>query len=143
MKYTALSLLFLVSTVYADNPMNGSTNLNPQQLCPVAEQLYNNYCQDNSTYTCSKLENFINNYCQNVLDTYAGFDPHELCPLVNLIDKLLCGSQFDYSKLNVNPKELCPLFDYVDQKYCQSKVMYFSSGAQEFTCALACKPVSA
>ena len=33
-------------------------------------------------------------------------------------------------------------FDYVDNKYCQSKMMHFSSNDSEFTCVLACKPLT-
>lgn len=139
MKYTLLSILLFACTV---NAFSNTSELTPQNLCPVAEKLYSKYCQSNSTFTCNKLDTFINNYCHNILDRYSSFNPHELCPLVNLFDKLLCSSYSEITHESLNPKDLCPLFDYVDNKYCQSKMMHFSSNDSEFTCVLACKPLT-
>ena len=142
MKYTGLSILFFVCVASALNEMNFGSELTPSKMCPVAEKLYSKYCQSNSTYSCSKLDTFISTHCNNILDKYSSFNPHELCPLVNLFDKLLCSSDSEISHDHLNPKDLCPLFDYVDNKYCQSKMMHFSSNDSEFTCVLACKPLT-
>jgi len=141
MKYTALSILLFACTVYGSYQHKGMTHITPHQLCPAAEHIYTKYCDGDASYSCHRLSTFMHKYCKNELDALVGFNPKELCPIVNLFDKLLCSGTLDYSGLKFNPKDLCPLFDYLDDKFCQQQSDSFHSGDQEFTCVLACKPI--
>jgi hypothetical protein len=44
------------------------------------------------------------------------FNPKDLCPVFDLIDKTFCASSFNNNK--INPKDLCPLLEFVEKELC-------------------------
>ena len=63
----------------------------------------------NFTYKYSNSNN--NNYYNKI-----NFDPKDLCPIFDLVDKTFCTSASNNNKLD--PKELCPLLEFVDKELC-------------------------
>jgi hypothetical protein len=63
----------------------------------------------NFTYKYSNYNN--NNYYNKI-----NFDPKDLCPIFDLVDKTFCTSASNNNKLD--PKELCPLLEFVDKELC-------------------------
>jgi hypothetical protein len=44
------------------------------------------------------------------------FNPKDLCPVFDLIDKTFCASASKNNK--INPKDLCPLLEFVEKELC-------------------------
>ena len=145
-------LFLLILAVLRVDGITDFENITPKKLCPVADGLISQYCDDYSkSLSCKKLEIFVKDYCNDPEKSNISFNPKDLCPIVNLFDKLLCGqwelngkTPFKYSTkfYKFDPEELCPLFNYLDHKFCEQQDRFPVKDDQEFTCVLACKQIN-
>ena len=67
------------------------------------------YFNSNSSSSSSSSSSFNNK--NNVK-----FNPKDLCPVFDLIDKTFCASSSNNNK--INPKDLCPLLEFVEKELC-------------------------
>lgn len=72
-----------------------------------------------------ELDEKVKGYIENITHTFsnsnsnnikAKFNPKDLCPLFDLVDKTFCASASDNNK--INPKDLCPLLEFVEKELC-------------------------
>ena len=69
-----------------------------------------------------ELDDKVNNYIKNFTSTYssnhsnitASFNPKDLCPVFDLVDKTFCAS----TNNKINPKDLCPLLEFIEKELC-------------------------
>jgi hypothetical protein len=128
---------------FAETELCGNTSLSvnpvPPQLCSLLSLMNHTFCQDekgekgekgekhvnenkNTESTISnKTDNIIvkfysNIYIEDIKNNTTKFNPKDLCPIFDLVDKTFCASATDNNKLN--PKDLCPLLEFVEKELC-------------------------
>jgi hypothetical protein len=61
------------------------------------------------------IERFYSNiYIEEIKNNNTNFNPKDLCPIFDLVDKTFCASENN----KLNPKELCPLLEFVEKELC-------------------------
>ena len=115
---------------------SSSTNPVPPQLCSLLSLINQTFCQDEKgekgekhvnanrkteSNISEKNENIIekfysNVYIEEIKNNTTNFNPKDLCPVFDLVDKTFCTSASDNNKLN--PKDLCPLLEFVEKELC-------------------------
>jgi len=112
---------------------SSSTNSVPPQLCSLLSLLNQTFCQDETAEKrekgekpvneniSEKIENIIekfysNIYIEEIKNNTTNFNPKDLCPIFDLVDKTFCTSSSDNNK--INPKDLCPLLEFVEKELC-------------------------
>jgi hypothetical protein len=118
---------------------SSSTNPIPPQLCSLLSLMNQTFCQDEKgekgekgekhvnanrkteSNISEKNENIIekfysNVYIEEIKNNTTNFNPKDLCPVFDLVDKTFCTSASDNNKLN--PKDLCPLLEFVEKELC-------------------------
>ena len=116
---------------------SSSTNPVPPQLCSLLSLMNQTFCQDEKgekgekgekhvnanrnteSNISEKNENIIekfysNIYIEEIKNNNTNFNPKDLCPIFDLVDKTFCASENN----KLNPKELCPLLEFVEKELC-------------------------
>lgn len=119
------------------NNKSSDTNTIPPQLCSLLSLMNETFCQDEKgekgekgekhvnetrnteSHISDKNENIIekfysNVYIEEIKNNTTNFNPKDLCPVFDLIDKTFCTS----AKNKLNPKDLCPLLEFVEKELC-------------------------
>jgi hypothetical protein len=77
-----------------------------------------------------ELDEKVQQYIKKVNITYSNsnsssnnknkvkFNPKDLCPVFDLIDKTFCASSSNNNNNKINPKDLCPLLEFVEKELC-------------------------
>jgi len=116
------------------NNKSSDTNTIPPQLCSLLSLMNQTFCQDEKgekgekhvnanrnteSHISDKNENIIekfysNIYIEEIKNNNTNFNPKDLCPIFDLVDKTFCVSENN----KLNPKELCPLIEFVEKELC-------------------------
>lgn len=116
---------------------SSSTNTIPPQLCSLLSLMNQTFCQDEkgekgekhvnenrntksdiSEKTENIIEKFYSNiYIEEIKNNTTNFNPKDLCPIFDLVDKTFCASASDNNN-KINPKDLCPLLEFVEKELC-------------------------
>jgi hypothetical protein len=119
------------------NNKSSDTNTIPPQLCSLLSLMNETFCQEGEgekgekgekhvnetrnteSYIYDKNENIIekfysNVYIEEIKNNTTNFNPKDLCPVFDLVDKTFCTS----ANNKLNPKELCPLLEFVEKELC-------------------------
>ena len=136
MKTTSLSLLaflpaltfafFLPFPIPAHNAKS-TAEISPDDVCAFIHYIDNELCtanlesnQENVHTSHHVTKEVINNVVYYHYPDQK-FDPKELCPLIELVDKTFCKSDMGTLFVNtdkIDPKDLCPLLEAIDIKLC-------------------------
>ena len=61
------------------------------------------------------IEKYYSNiYIEEIKTNTTNFNPKDLCPVFDLVDKTFCTS----ANNKLNPKDLCPLLEFVEKELC-------------------------
>lgn len=119
------------------NNKSSDTNAIPPQLCSLLSLMNQTFCQDEKGEKGEKgekhvnanrntesnisdineniIERFYSNiYIEEIKNNNTNFNPKDLCPIFDLVDKTFCVSENN----KLNPKELCPLLEFVEKELC-------------------------
>ena len=116
------------------NNKSSDTNTIPPQLCSLLSLMNQTFCQDEKgekgekhvnanrnteSHISEKNENIIekfysNVYIEEIKNNTTNFNPKDLCPIFDLVDKTFCASENN----KLNPKDLCPLLEFVEKELC-------------------------
>jgi hypothetical protein len=119
------------------NNKSSETNTIPPQLCSLLSLMNQTFCQDEKgekgekgekhvnanrnteSHISDKNENIIekfysNIYIEEIKNNTTNFNPKDLCPVFDLVDKTFCTS----ANNKLNPKDLCPLLEFVEKELC-------------------------
>ena len=119
------------------NNKSSDTNTIPPQLCSLLSLMNHTFCQDEKgekgekgekhvnanrnteSNISEKNENIIekfysNVYIEEIKNNNTNFNPKDLCPIFDLVDKTFCASENN----KLNPKDLCPLLEFVEKELC-------------------------
>ena len=119
------------------NNKSSDTNTIPPQLCSLLSLMNQTFCQDEKgekgekgekhvnanrkteSNISEKNENIIekfysNVYIEEIKNNNTNFNPKDLCPIFDLVDKTFCASENN----KLNPKDLCPLLEFVEKELC-------------------------
>ena len=103
--------------------VNENTKFNITNLSNTTEK----YIEKLEEKLYKELDEKVKNSITNITHSYSNnnnnnnnnntkFNPKDLCPIFDLVDKTFCASVFDKNKLN--PKDLCPLLEFVEKELC-------------------------
>lgn len=78
------------------------------------EKLYKELDEEVTNYIKNFTTTYSNNHSNNHSNIKASFNPKDLCPVFDLVDKTFCVS----TNNKINPKDLCPLLEFVEKELC-------------------------
>lgn len=78
------------------------------------EKLYKELDEKVTNYIKNFTTTYSNNNSNNHSNIKASFNPKDLCPVFDLVDKTFCAS----TNNKINPKDLCPLLEFVEKELC-------------------------